>query len=171
MAWAVLGNLTFWMEDVCKHKEDFLPLNMERLSAIGLIPDDEESQEILNLYDCAISGQNMSAMRYKGKFLMLKGIYKEAIYVFEELYRSLELMDMQQEVFDRRVKAVVQSCHARCLRLLSDNFVATKQDKELLWPSIELLVDKRMEGKKPTKDLKHAVHEMLNLLQRDTKSE
>ncbi|KAL3879544.1 hypothetical protein ACJMK2_031966 [Sinanodonta woodiana] len=134
------------------------------------IPDNNESQEILHLYDSAIAKDDISARGYKGKILMEMGKYKQAIDEFEKVYKLLKLLDPQQIELEWETNVLCETCHAKCLYLSSNDAESIKQAKILLWSAIELSFDARMESREQNNQLKHPVYAMLKLLSQGPKT-
>ncbi|KAK3580438.1 hypothetical protein CHS0354_035481 [Potamilus streckersoni] len=134
------------------------------------IPDDSESRQILKLYDSAIETQNITTLGYKGQFLMQMGKNSEAIEIFENVYRSLQMGESQQEELAWKTMVLCQTCHAKCLLRSPRGPQTIKQAKELLWSAIELCLDEETERHEHNRSLKHPVNAMLKLLRQGTRT-
>ncbi|KAK3580450.1 hypothetical protein CHS0354_035493 [Potamilus streckersoni] len=128
-------------------------------------PDNKKCQEIIQLYDSAFASQNLTALGYKGKFLMEIGEKEEAIKVFEDVYRYFQHSDEMLEEFNWKTKILCQTWHAKCLLDLSYDDQTITKAKGLLWSAIGLSLGLEGNGLMQNKLLKDAIAVMKNLLQ------
>ncbi|KAL3879670.1 hypothetical protein ACJMK2_031957 [Sinanodonta woodiana] len=141
---------------------------LKKLNGNQADSDSKEYKEIIKLYDSASTSHNLAALGYKGKFLMDIGKTEEAIETFEDVYRSFQHANEEQEEFDWKMKIRCQTWHAMCLlKLRTDDHTMAKA-KSLLWSVIGLFFGLGESGNRQNKLLKDAIAVMEKMMQSRT---